>query len=319
MYKNTLISIIIPTYKRPKGIEVALSSVEHESVQGFTSEIIIADNDPSGSARDFIESYAATSPASIQYVHVPEPGVSNARNGALKHAKGRYIVFLDDDMEAISPWLQPLIEASQTYDAGLVFGPATAVMPKDETGQKQAIYKYMQPEFSRLPHSKDGLINEGVATGNCLIDRKRSVLPDPPFDLRYNQTGGEDDALFQTLQAQGVKMAWAQNAKTWEHVPLKRATLSYIWKRNLAFGQSPSQDAGERGIAGIFGIIKWMGVGIIQSVIYGLIWLALWITGQARHIQYFCKLAQGVGKVFWFGPFAPKLYGENATTENKSS
>jgi len=314
MYNKTLISIIIPTYKRPDGIALALSSIEHERADGFETEIIVADNDPAGSAREFIENYAANSSADIRYVHVPQPGVSNARNGALAVAKGRYIAFLDDDMEAIAPWLQPLIDASNRYEAALVFGPATAVMPKDDKPE----YEYMQPEFSRLPHSADGLIDEGVATGNCLIDLSRCTLPNPPFDLRYNQTGGEDDALFQTLQTQGVKLAWAQEAKTWEHVPAKRATLNYIWKRNLAFGQSPSQEAAERGFKGVFEILKWMAIGAAQSLVYGFIWFVLKVTGRAKHIQYFCKLAQGVGKVFWFGPFAPKLYGENATTESGS-
>ena len=313
MYKDTLISIIIPTYKRPDGIELALSSVEHESVNGFEVEIIIADNDPEGSAKDFIESFAAKSTAKIHYVHVPQAGVSNARNGALAVAQGRYIAFLDDDMEAISPWLEPLIKASTYYDAALVFGPATAVMPDDDKPE----YAYMKPEFSRLPHDKDGLIEHGVATGNCLIDLSRCTLPSPPFDLRFNQTGGEDDALFQTLQGQGAKLAWAQNAKTWEHVPASRATLSYIWKRNFAFGQGPTQLAAENGMSGIFGVIKWMLVGSVQTLIYGLIWLALRVTGQAKHVQYFCKLAQGLGKIVWFGPFAPKLYGENATIETQ--
>ena len=311
MSKNTLISIIIPTYKRPEGIKVALGSIEHEAVDGFQTEIIIADNDPAASARDFVETYAKASSANIIYVHVPQPGVSNARNGALAVAKERYIAFLDDDMEAIAPWLSSLIGISQELGAALVFGPATAVMPED--GKPE--YEYMQPEFSRLPHDKDGLIDEGVATGNCLIDLSLCELPNPPFDLRYNQTGGEDDALFQALQTQGIKLAWAQQAKTWEHVPAKRATKSYIWKRNLAFGQSPSQEAAERGLPGIFEVIKWMIIGGMQSVVFGAMWLLYRAVGNAKHIHYLTKLAQGVGKVFWFGPFAPKLYGENATTE----
>lgn len=311
MRPNTLISIIIPTYKRPGGIRLALGSVARETVDGFHIEIIIADNDPAGSARDFVEHFAQTSGTDIKYVHVPQPGVSNARNGALAIAQGRYIAFLDDDMEAVAPWLGPLISASQHYGAALVFGPATAVMPDDKTPE----YVYMQPEFSRLPYNKDGLIEDGVATGNCLIDLELCQLPEPPFDTRYNLTGGEDDALFQALKSQGVKLAWAQDAKTWEHVPARRATLSYIWKRNLAFGQSPSQEAAERGLAGAGAVMKWMVIGLMQTLVYGAIWLALRLMGKACHIRYLTRTAQGAGKLFWFGPFAPKLYGENATTE----
>ena len=301
---KTLISIVIPTYKRIDALNVALSSVEHENVAGFEIEIIIADNDPKASAKDFTQDFIKKSPANIRYIHIPQPGVSNARNGALKAAKGRYIAFLDDDMEAVSPWLASLIKARQDYDAAVIFGPVEAVMPPDG----KAEYVYMQPEFSR-PQQADGLVDYGFGTGNSLIDRMACILPDPPFDTTLNQTGGEDDVLFHNLQSQGVKFAWASQALSREHVPARRATLSYIWKRNFAFGQGPSQDAADRGLKGIFGVARWMLVGLYQALIYGLKWLWFWLTGQPRHVEYFCRLAQGLGKTFWFPPFTVKLYG----------
>jgi len=70
-------------------------------------EIIVADNDPMGSAKDYVTTFAKTSDIEVIYKHVPEPGVSNARNGALSIARGRFIAFLDDDMQALDDYIWP--------------------------------------------------------------------------------------------------------------------------------------------------------------------------------------------------------------------
>jgi len=299
------ISIVIPTYKRPDDIIRALRSVETETVGDRPLEIIVADNDPKASAREAVASFMAASNANIHYIHVPEPGVSNARNGALAKAQGRYILFLDDDMEARAPWASSLIEAAEQYKATLVFGPVDAVMPE----QNHALYDYMQPLFCRNPYSETGLIPEGVATGNCLLDRGQADLPSPVFDPAMNQSGGEDDALFRHLIAQGRQLAWTEDAKTFEHVPAHRATLRYVWRRNFAFGQSPTQEAADRGWRGVFGIVKWMGVGAVQTALYALRWIISRLRKRPEAVQHWGRLAQGVGKIFWSKRLSPKLYG----------
>jgi len=80
------ISVIVPTFQRPDGIKIALTSLLSQKVKDRAVEIIVADNDPAGSAKAVVESFMMGSPFEINYVHVPNPGVSNARNGAMKHA-----------------------------------------------------------------------------------------------------------------------------------------------------------------------------------------------------------------------------------------
>jgi len=297
------VSIIIPTYKRPHGISTALPSVATQSVKGRPIEIIVADNDPAESARDYVESFAAQSDAIIHYIHVPDPGVSNARNGAVAKARGRFIAFLDDDMEATEDWLQPLIEATERYDAGVVFGPVTATVPDPDN----PLQTYMVPIYSRS--SKDGLLAEGIGTGNCLLDRTRCDFPDPMFDSSLNESGGEDNALFDHLSKGGTKMAYTNAAKTWEHVPASRATIRYVWRRNFSWGQSPSRNAAALGLRGLITLLFWMAVGLAQSIINGLAFLFFRAFGLPKYVHYFARFAQGIGKIFWWDSLTPKLYG----------
>lgn len=304
-WQNNGVSIVIPTYKRPDDIVRALKSVESQAIEQTLCEIVVVDNDPKHSAKTAVENFMRQSPATITFIHEPNPGVSNARNTALEHAKGRFIAFLDDDMEARSNWLAALLKASRDYQAGLVFGPVKAVMPD----RKKPIYAYMSGAFDRIPYSENGYIDKGVATGGCLADRMATSWPRPVFDPSLNQTGGEDDVFFSYLLKQGVKAYWTNNAKCLEHVPEKRATLSYVWKRNFAFGQSPAQEAFEEGMTGFPKVLFWMAAGGAQSLI-ALPGLAIYsITGSAKRVRSLVKLAQGVGKIFWMKTLSPKLYG----------
>lgn len=304
-FDETCISIIIPTYKRPDALARALASVEAEKVDGLNVEIIIADNDPKASAKAFMAEKIPSSDADIVYIHVPEPGVSNARNSALDIARGRYILFLDDDMEACAPWAQSMVDASKKFEAALVFGPVNAVMPDPDN----AFFEKMQPLFSRDIPGEDGLIERGIGTGNCFIDRVKAALPSPAFDTSLNQTGGEDDALFRELEKQDIQIAWTNAAITLEHVPEQRATMKYVWRRNFAFGQTPTQEAAEKGVKGWPMIPFWMCVGLAQIVIYSL-WLGLAkLMKRSESVFYLGKLAQGFGKIFWANRWAPKFYG----------
>ena len=51
---NEGVSIVIPTYKRPDGIKGALESLEGSSAGDRLLEIVVADNDPNASARDYV-------------------------------------------------------------------------------------------------------------------------------------------------------------------------------------------------------------------------------------------------------------------------
>jgi len=304
-FNPNIISIVIPTYKRPEPLIRLLKSIDGSKVEGFQVEIVVADNDPKASAHDVMVEFLKSNQTPITHIHVPEPGVSNARNGALAAAKGRYILFIDDDMEADLDWAQTLTSGALDWDATLAFGPAIAVMPSSDN----PLYAYMQPLFCRVRDYPTGLIDEGIATGNCFLDREKEPLPCPVFDPNLNKSGGEDDALFNHLMQQGARVAWIEKAKTLEHVPDSRATLSYVWRRNFAWGQGPSKHAADRGLSGIPGICKWMVVGCVQIALYAGLWSFAKIKRDPNAVRYFGRLAQGVGKVFWSEKLSPRLYG----------
>jgi succinoglycan biosynthesis protein ExoM len=306
------VSVIVPTFKRPDGIKTALESLMSQDACGRTIEIIVADNDGAASAKSFVENFAKSAPIEVRYVHVPEPGVSSARNGAMAIKRGRFVAFLDDDMEATQTWLSALIGVATTHNASVVFGPIDAKMPHPN----DALNQYMQPFFSRNFEGPDGVCSEAFGMGGCFIDLNKCDMPVPPFNTDLNEVGGEDDWLFSYLQARGMTMAWASKAMTFEHVPEGRLSLEYFWNRNFAFGQGPTQIEADKGLKGSIGVLKWMMIGAVQTVIFGPIYKVLKWRGKPNHIIYHAKVAQGAGKVLWWDGFSPRMYGA-ASAENR--
>ena len=304
------VSIVVPTYKRPDGIRIALNSLMGQSAGNRPVEIVVADNDPLASAKAFVTQFAETSDIEVVYKHVPAPGVSNARNGALEVARGRFIAFLDDDMDALEGWLEELVRVSLQYEAAITFGPAIALMPN----KNDPLNPYMEPFFARIADAPEGYIQKCLGTGGCLLDLSLCDMPSPVFDPIHNETGGEDDALFHHLQSHGAKVAWAIKARSYEIVPASRATPAYMWKRNFAFGQGPTQEQADKGLAGSPGIIKWMIIGGMQLCVYGPLLLLFKILGKPKYIHYQNRTAQALGKIFWWGGFKQKLYGTSSTT-----
>ena len=79
-----LVSIIIPTQRRPAQLDVAVRSVLAQTgVDPGKIELIIADNDVVPSAKAQATGLAAGAPFPVTCVHEPEAGVANVRNTAL--------------------------------------------------------------------------------------------------------------------------------------------------------------------------------------------------------------------------------------------
>lgn len=305
---SPLISILIPTYKRPRELARLLDSLHRDLGARRDVVIIVADNDKTQSAETVVKSYAERSHQAVDYRVAPEPGVSNARNVAMDGVQSRYVLFLDDDMEVVPPYTQTLLDTAQELGSTLTFAPAIAQLPEGAAH----LSEWLGPLFSRTRSGPTGIITKTFGTGGCLVDLDRMTLSDPIFDPELNETGGEDDEFFQGLIDQGGRVGWCAETKAWEHVPPHRANRAYLWSRHFAFGQAPSREAADDGLRGLPKVIMWMMVGGLQILINAPLYYFLRLTGHPKQISHLGRMAQGVGKVFWWDGFSPKLYGANA-------
>lgn len=96
---NELVSVIIPTYRRPQALTKAIESVKKQTYSCWEI-IVVDDNEPLGIDRglttEIMKQY--DNDQRVQYVcHDKNKGACKARNTGLDAAKGEFVAFLDDD------------------------------------------------------------------------------------------------------------------------------------------------------------------------------------------------------------------------------
>ncbi len=296
------VAVIVPTLRRPESLERALKSLfAQQRVGDRLAAIVVADNDPQGSAQVVVERLRAEAPFPLLYAHAPRPGVATARNVGLQATDAPLIAFLDDDEAASPRWLAALLDAQAKLGADVVFGPIRGRAPDGAARDRD----YLERFFGREGPGTTRLIDAPYGCGNSLMRRATALPGAAPFDVSTDQSGGEDDVLFSGLAARGGRFGWAADAWVEEFAPAHRATLSYTLARAFAYGQGPSQSAvRERNWPGV---ARWMIIGAGQTLVWGLAALAMAPT--SRRAGLLDRAARGLGKVLWMPGLEPRFYG----------
>ncbi len=142
MSQELLLSVIIPTFRRPDALDRCLISLiaGAELIQPDRLEIVVSDDDPSGSARELVRQY----PDFVTWTQGPCRGPAANRNAGARRTKGDLLIFLDDDCIPHKDLLAAYAEAAQNNpQADIVEGKIVAdrqmryayeVCPTNETG-----------------------------------------------------------------------------------------------------------------------------------------------------------------------------------------
>jgi hypothetical protein len=304
-------AILIPTLRRPESLARTLRSLLAQAgLAARVSEIVVADNDPDASARVTVDAFQAAATVPLRYVHVPRPGVATARNAALAATAAPLIVFIDDDEEAEPGWLDALLDAHARLGADVTFGPIRGSIP-DPTHWAHA---YLERLFGREGPAVDGLSEKAWGCGNSVMTRATALPGAAPFETAADQTGGEDDILFERLRARGGRFGWAASAWVVEHAPAHRATLAYALHRAFAYGQSPCQEAARRRAP--LSLARWMAVGAAQTLVFGALAVGLTLAARPERADMLDRAARGLGKVLWMKRFEPRFYGQAALRQS---
>lgn len=298
------VAVVIPTLRRPESLERALRSVfVQEGAAGRLREIVVADNDPRGTARAVVERLAPHSPVPLLWRHAPQPGVATARNVGLAATEAPLIAFLDDDEAASTGWLAALLDAMRDTGAAVVFGPIRGRVP-ETAGWTRA---YLERFFGREGPAATGLIAAPYGCGNSLMARAEALPGAAPFSPAADQTGGEDDILFAAVAERGGRFGWAADAWVEEYAPGHRATLRYALARAFAYGQGPSQAAAAA--RDIPGVARWMLIGAAQAAVWGGAALFAFAAARPNRADLLDRATRGLGKVFWMKGLEPRFYG----------
>ncbi len=113
----SITSIIVPVYNAEAYLCEAIDSVLAQTCSDW--QLILVDDGSTDSSPEICDRYAA-SDSRISVVHIPNGGLSYARNNGLKLAKGKWVSFLDADDKLHPEFLEILSEIARNNDCEIV-------------------------------------------------------------------------------------------------------------------------------------------------------------------------------------------------------
>lgn len=274
MGSEYLVSIVICTRNRAFILGECLESLTEQSISSENFELLVIDNASEDRTRELVKAFAEKF---IYYRYLLEPkiGLSHARNRGWKAARGKWIIYLDDDARAAADFVQRALWTIEHYNFDL-FG-----------GQYYAWFKYGRPAW--LPEAygtkeklrdHPGEINEGFASGGIMAVKK-SVLAELGgfasfLGMNKSLGYGEEDEFQIRLRRKGYKIGFDPEWKIDHCVLPDKLQLSWHFKAAFAQGRDQAIIFQERYS------ISVILYGMIRSS-FGLLWklpraLLCWVT-----------------------------------------
>lgn len=127
----TVASLIICTRNRAARLHRTLRSLEELRVS-YPWELILVDSASTDDTRRVIERFAAASALPVRVVSVRRPGLGCARNAGVRNARGRILVFTDDDCYPAPDFLDQVAAVfAENPDIGFMGGRILLFDPAD--------------------------------------------------------------------------------------------------------------------------------------------------------------------------------------------
>lgn len=294
------ISVCICTYKRADYLKYLLIKLSEQDTEGlFTYSIVIVDNDRQRSAEPVVTAFQEKSTIHIQYLVEPQQSISLARNMALRHARGEFIAFIDDDEFPSPTWLRRLFSECTERHVDGVLGP---VKPQYES---QVPSWVVAGGFYDRQSYPTGLVIDGKKgrTGNVLF--RRAILDDESEPFRPEFRTGEDQDFFGRMISKGYVFTWCDEAVAYEWVPPLRCTRSFLLKRALLRGGMCA------------GLPTTTFKDVLKSIAAVGIYLAilpfLFVVSKVSFMRYLVSLCDHLGKLM--GLLKINLISEQYITE----
>ena len=117
MSNKTAVSVIIPAWNASSYLRQCLDSVTSQTLTDI--EIICVDDGSTDDTPDILHEYAEKD-VRISVIRQENRGAGAARNNALRHAKGKYLSFLDADDFFEPDMLEKSFEAAEKHNADVV-------------------------------------------------------------------------------------------------------------------------------------------------------------------------------------------------------
>jgi len=199
-------SIIIPAYNRRDRLEGTLRALEAIDYPQDAFEVVLVDDGSEDGTGRFFQQ--CSYPFQFHCLrHRVNRGRSAARNSGIRKARGRIVVFLDDDMQAVPNLLREHLNYHRNAYRTVVLGNIRYAPGIAAT----ALIRYLDSRGVHKLRAGDPIPFRYFSAGNVSMDRE-FLIQAGLFDERFRSFGGEDLELGYRLSRNGARFVFSPSA-----------------------------------------------------------------------------------------------------------
>ena len=236
------VSVLIATRNRARLLEQALLHLSKQTVGQIAWEVIVVDNGSDDSTPDVLSRLKNALP--LVALEEPVPGKNRALNRALASARGRLLLFTDDDIVPDHDWIQAMHTAAARWPERTIL--AGRITPLFEDGVPMPIrdpaFRYWRLAFCGFrPQDEEGPIEQRAFGPNFAVVRQdigeirfcESIGPDE----KTTSPMGDETEFFIRLEQQGFKTVFIPAAHVRHVVPPDKVRWRALLQRAFRAGR----------------------------------------------------------------------------------
>jgi glycosyltransferase involved in cell wall biosynthesis len=220
-------SIVIPTYNRPERLETCLKSLTRLNYPRDRFEVIVVDDGSSKPLESIV--FPFQKKLNLQLIRQNNAGPATARNTGAQRAKGKFLVFTDDDCQSDPNWLKYFeISFEQNPDC-LIGGHTINKLPENLYSEaSQLLVDYLYTYFNRNSAQSSLFTSNNFALS---AERFREI---GYFDTTFPLAAGEDRELCDRWLHLGYRTIYLPEAIVYHSHHL---SLSRFWRQHFNYGR----------------------------------------------------------------------------------
>lgn len=227
------VTVVVCTRDRVEHLSANLASVlVAVEASALPAELVVVDNGSSDATPAVLDSLAARHPV-LRVLHEPRPSTSAARNAAVASARGRAVVFTDDDLSVVPGWVEAMAEPLLAGRAGAVAG-RVELGPELRPATLTPYVRVRLAESCLLEGEDPPLVGANMAIA---VEVARAH----PFDTALGGGGlgaAEDTLLTYQLRRAGVTVARCREPAAVHHLDPERLDRPGLLGLVAAIGRS---------------------------------------------------------------------------------
>ncbi len=199
-------SVVVATYNRSEALARLLGTLAKQNVPRDLFEVVVVDDGSREDARPVAARF--TSSLQIAAIRQKNSGVAVARERGVHEARGRIVIFLDDDMRVPRSFVAEHIAAHAGYDDRVVMGELLADEKLAEMPLFERLHAYQLEKAARRYAASGTFAGQEVYTANLSLPRELFLRVggfDPAFFI-------EDVELGVRLERAGAALVFSRKA-----------------------------------------------------------------------------------------------------------